>query len=113
MQRRQFDGRGRFGRDALCHEAAALRVAAGMMRTKRRRNAEAGFTLLEAIVAIVVLLATLVPLYALVSSVSRSAFRVDEANRRAEFETDALNIMATVNPMETPNGALDLGPYAV
>jgi hypothetical protein len=74
---------------------------------------EAGFTLLEAIVAIVVLVAALVPLYTLISGVSQSAFRLDEANRRAEFETDALNIMSTVNPMDKPAGAIDLGPYAV
>ena len=76
-------------------------------------RSEAGFTLLEAIVAIAVLLAALVPLYTLISSVSRSAFRVDEANRRAEIETDALNIMSTINPMDQPSGSLDLGPYAI
>jgi general secretion pathway protein I len=74
---------------------------------------EAGFTLLEAIVAIAVLLAALVPLYALVSNVSQSAFRVDQANHRAEIETDALNIMAVVNPMEKPEGLVDLGAYSV
>jgi len=76
-------------------------------------RSQAGFTLLEAIVAIVVMLAAVVPLYVLVSSISRSAFRVDEANRRAEFETDALNIMSTINPMDKPAGTVDLGPYAV
>jgi general secretion pathway protein I len=78
-----------------------------------RPTSQAGFTLLEAIVAITVLVAALVPLYTLISNVSRSAFRVDEANRRAEFETDALNILSTVNPMDTPAGSIDLGPYVV
>jgi len=77
------------------------------------RRSQAGFTLLEAIVAIVVLFATLVPLYVLISSVSRSAFYVDQANREAEYETDALNIMSQVNPSLVPVGSVDLGPYAV
>jgi general secretion pathway protein I len=81
--------------------------------TSATARSQAGFTLLEAIVAIVVMLAAVVPLYVLVSSISRSAFRVDEANRRAEFETDALNIMSTVNPLDKPAGTIDLGPYAV
>jgi|SRR5580658_422908 general secretion pathway protein I len=81
--------------------------------TTRTDRPQAGFTLLEAIVAIAVLAAALVPLYMLISSVSRSAFRVDQANRRAEIETDALNIMSTINPMDKPSGSLDLGPYAV
>jgi general secretion pathway protein I len=91
-----------------------MRVAAGsgvLIMTTRR--AEAGFTLLEAIVAIAVLLAALVPLYILISNVSRSAFHVDQVNRLAEIETDALNIMETVNPMLKPAGSIDLGPYAV
>jgi prepilin-type N-terminal cleavage/methylation domain-containing protein len=78
-----------------------------------RRKPSAGFTLLEAMVAIAVLAAVLLPLYELISNVSRSAFRVDEANRRAEIETDALNIMSTINPMDKPAGSIDLGPYAV
>src|SRR5579859_6108630 len=98
----------------LPDEPAALRIEAGMMRAgAATARSQAGFTLLEAIVAIVVLFATLVPLYVLVSSVSRAAFRVDEANRQAEFETDALNIMSTINPMDNPSGSVDLGPYAV
>ena len=59
------------------------------------------------------LFATLVPLYVLISSVSRSAFYVDQANREAEYETDALNIMSQVNPSLVPVGSVDLGPYAV
>ena len=78
-----------------------------------RRKSEAGFTLLEAIVAITVLTATLIPLYLLIATVSRSAFRLDESNRIAEIELDALNVMSIVNPMEKPVGAVDLGPYAV
>jgi type II secretory pathway pseudopilin PulG len=78
-----------------------------------RRPPAPGFTLLEALVAIAVMAGVLVPLYALISGVSLSALRVDQANRRAEVETDALNIMSTVNPMEKPVGSLDLGPYAV
>jgi general secretion pathway protein I len=91
-----------------------MRVAAGSgLLMTAKRPGEAGFTLLEAIVAIAVLLAALVPLYVLISNVSRSAFHVDQVNRLAEIETDALNIMETVNPMAAPAGSIDLGPYAV
>ena len=72
-----------------------------------RRKSEAGFTLLEAIVAITVLTATLIPLYLLIATVSRSAFRLDESNRIAEIELDALNVMSIVNPMEKPVGAVE------
>jgi general secretion pathway protein I len=78
-----------------------------------RRKSEAGFTLLEAIVAITVLTAALVPLYLLITTVSRSAFRLDQSNRGAEIELDALNVMSIVNPMEKPEGAIDLGLYTV
>lgn len=84
-----------------------------MKRRAHHRSSQAGFTLLEAIISIAVLLAALVPLYVLVSSVSQSAFRLDQANHRAEIETDALNIMAAVNPMDKPEGTVDLGPYSV
>ena len=83
------------------------------MAGARTRAGEAGFTLLEAIVAIALLAATLVPIYALFSTTLRSAFRISEANRMAEIEQNALDVMATVNPMERPTGRLDLGPYAV
>ena len=76
-------------------------------------RSQAGFSLLEAIVAIVVLVAALVPLYVLISQVSRSAFKVDQANREAEYETDALNIMSQINPTANPTGAVDLGAYTV
>lgn len=82
-----------------------------MMAARHRR--EAGFTLIEAMVAVAVLLTALVPLYLLINSVTESAFRLDQANRRAEIEADALNIMSTVNPMDKPAGSIDLGPYAV
>ncbi len=86
-----------------------------MMRGIKRATprSQAGFTLLEAIIAIVVLVATLVPLFVLITQVSRSAFKVDQANRQAEYETDALNIMSQVNPTLNPVGAVDLGAYTV
>ena len=80
---------------------------------QRDRAMAAGFTLLEAIVAIALLAATLVPIYALFSTTLRTAFRISESNRYAEIEQNALDVMYTVNPMKRPTGSVDLGPYRV
>jgi hypothetical protein len=78
-----------------------------------RSRGEEGFSLLEAIVALALLSAVLVPLHLLIGGATRSALHLDHANRVAEIELNALNIMDAVNPMERPQGSIDLGPYVV
>lgn len=73
----------------------------------------AGFALLEAVFALVLLAAALIPLYMLIGGASQSAFRLERNNRLAEIELNALDLMSAVNPMERPEGVVDLGPYVV
>jgi general secretion pathway protein I len=77
------------------------------------RHGEEGFSLLEAIVALALLSAALLPLYLLISAAAQSAGRLDRSNRQGEIELNALEVMYAVNPMERPDGRVDLGPYAV
>ena len=72
-----------------------------------------GFALLEAIVAIAVLAATLVPIFGLVSASLNNAFRLSQAELRAELEMSALEVIYSVNPMIQPKGQIALPPYRV
>jgi general secretion pathway protein I len=75
------------------------------------RQREAGFTLLEAIVAIALLGALLVPLYTLMSRNLDGLVRVGQANLQSEVTLNALAVLDTVNPMERPEGSVALGTY--
>lgn len=81
-----------------------------IVRVSARRH-EAGFTLLEAIVAIALLGALLVPLFSLMSRNLDGLFRVGEANLRSEVTLNALAMLDTVNPMERPEGSMAMGNY--
>lgn len=80
------------------------------VRVSARRH-EAGFTLLEAIVAIALLGALLVPLYSLMSRNLDGLVRVGLANQQSEVTLNALALLDTVNPMLRPEGSTPLGPY--
>ncbi len=81
--------------------------------TSSSHRADAGFTLLEAIVAIALLGALMVPLYSLMSRNLDGLFRVGEANLRSEVTLNALALLDTINPMERPEGDVSLGSYVV
>lgn len=74
---------------------------------------QAGFTLLEAIVAIALLGALMVPLFSLMSRNLDGLFRVGEANLRSEIQLNALSLLDTINPAERPEGTHQLGNYTV
>jgi type II secretory pathway pseudopilin PulG len=76
-------------------------------------QARFGFALLEAIVAIAVLAAALVPIFGLVSASLNNAFRLSQAELRAELEMSALEVIYSVNPMVQPKGQIGLPPYRV
>lgn len=87
--------------------------AAMVAQTPPRRIRDAGFTLLEAIVAIALLGALLVPLYSLMSRNLDGLFRVGEANLRSEVMLNALALLDTVNPMDRPQGSQAMGNYVM
>jgi general secretion pathway protein I len=79
----------------------------------RSASAEAGFTLLEGLVAIALLAGTMFAIFTLVGGVLSSANRVGRSNETAQVTLNALEVMNTVNPMLQETGKIDLGPYTV
>ena len=74
---------------------------------------EQGFALLEAIVAVTILSASLVPIYMLMSTSLFSAHRLAEVNRHAEAEASALEVIRAVNPMLQSDGKITAGRLSV
>jgi general secretion pathway protein I len=75
---------------------------------KRRQQ---GFTLLEAIVAMVLIAGAGMALFSWINTNIISLSRVQEINAQAEAQANVLAYMNTVNPMMTPEGKADLGFY--
>ena len=82
-------------------------------RSQQTGSDRFGFALLEAIVAIAVLAATLVPIFGLVSASLNNAFRLSQAELRADLEMSVLEVLYSVNPMVQPKGQIALPPYRV
>jgi general secretion pathway protein I len=72
------------------------------------RAAEGGFSLLEAVVALAILAAAGMALFAAISLSRAEAARGQDAALR-----DALAVIGQVNPMHTPRGEEPLGPFAM
>jgi general secretion pathway protein I len=68
-----------------------------------------GFSLLEAIVALAILTTAGLALFAWISASFDSLNRIEDNNRRAAAELNALEYLKTVNPMQTPTGNVTLG----
>jgi hypothetical protein len=75
--------------------------------------AEAGFGLLEAMVAIALLAGTMVAIFALVAGILDSAHRVGRSNQQVQLTLNAIETMMAVNPMLQETGKLDVGPYTI
>ena len=79
------------------------------MRTDR----SAGFTLLETIVALVVLAGAMTGFFAFLSTVLTGADRAQKASLAYDRQMNALELANAINPMETPAGDFDLGAYRI
>jgi general secretion pathway protein I len=75
--------------------------------------ATAGFTLIEVIVALAILAAGLLAFYEFLASSLRAADRVRAAAEAYDRDQNALALAATLNPMVTPDGDFDIGPYRI
>lgn len=73
------------------------------------RLSQRGFSLLEAVVAIVLISSTGLALFGWINSSLINLGRVREVNARTETTQNALEYMAAVNPMLTPSGKTHLG----
>jgi hypothetical protein len=76
-------------------------------------RADAGFTLLEGLVAIALLAGTMAAIFALVGGILNSAHRVGRSNETAQVTLNAMEAMTLVNPMLQESGKIDLGEYKV
>jgi general secretion pathway protein I len=74
----------------------------------RSARAAAGFTLLEAIVALVLVGAVMIPLLSFVGTAARGLTTAAETNERSFAEQAAVAILDSVNPMIEPQGSLAL-----
>lgn len=72
-----------------------------------------GFTLIEAIVALVLVGGIGMALAGWLNSNLAILSRVQEANARSDATVNVLEFMEKVNPMQTPEGEADLGAYRI
>lgn len=77
----------------------------------RRHRKQRGFTLMEAIVALVMIATTGMALFSWVNSNIITLQRVQAANARDAATANALQYLHNVNPMATPEGKVTLGSY--
>lgn len=76
---------------------------------KTSPQAEAGFSVLEAMIAVAILATALIPLLTLQGQFIRSVESFERADVRLEARDSALTLLTSVNLMDYPNGTLDLG----
>jgi len=73
----------------------------------------AGFTLIETLVALVILAAVLLAFYQFLASALNAAAATQRAAAAYDRQQNALALATTLNPMETPEGIFDLGLYRI
>lgn len=79
----------------------------------RSARKERGFTLLEAIVAMVLISTVALAAYAWINGNLLALNRIHEVNARSEATVNVLEYMRVVNPMLTPDGMAELGDYRI
>jgi len=75
----------------------------------RRAHKQHGFTLIETIVALVLIATTGMALFSWINSNIMALSRVQEVNAEDAATQNALEYMADINPMVSPEGDADLG----
>jgi general secretion pathway protein I len=76
-----------------------------MIRANRRAS---GFTLLEAIVALVIMAAVMIPLLSFISATAQALITAAETNERSFAQQAAVAMLEPLNPLEEPAGTLSL-----
>src|SRR5450830_964415 len=77
------------------------------------RTRQAGFTLLEAIVALVLISSAGLALFSWINGNIMALTRIHDVNARSEATANILEYMDRVNPMLTPEGEAPLGTYSI
>lgn len=78
-----------------------------------RRKHQRGFTLIEAIVALVLIATTGMALFGWINSNIIALSRVQEQNSTNAATLNVVEYMYSINPMATPDGRADLGAYTL
>ncbi len=81
-------------------------------RSMHRRH-QAGFTLLEAIVAMLLISGAGMALFAWINTELGNVAKVQESNERAEAMVNAVEFMHSINPMLRPQGKMVFGTYKI
>lgn len=76
-----------------------------------RKNSQPGFTLIEAIVALVLIASVGMALFSWINTNIITLNRVQEINVQSEATRNIIEYMNAVNPMITPEGEVDFGSY--
>jgi len=79
----------------------------------RRRKSVAGFTLLEAIMAIALLAIAVMPLYEFFGRSLNGLYRAAESNQESDLNLTVIAYLTGLNPMERPEGEDALGAYRI
>jgi len=74
---------------------------------------QTGFTLLEAIVALVLISSAGLALFSWINGNIMALNRIHDVNARSEAAANILEYMDRVNPMLTPEGEAPLGAYSI
>ncbi len=77
------------------------------------RHGQRGFTLLEAVVAMVLISGAGSALFAWINSELSALARVQQSNARAEAMVNAIEFMHMVNPMLAPEGKFPFGVHSL
>lgn len=78
-------------------------------RIVKKHSRAHGFTLLEAIVALVILTTAGLALFSWINASFDSLHRIEYNNNRAAAEINAMEYLRNINPMATPEGEAVLG----
>ncbi len=85
----------------------------GVKGSAHPRTWQAGFTLLEAIVALVLISSAGLALFSWINGNITALNRIHEVNARSAATANILEYMDRVNPMLTPEGTAPLGAYSI
>ena len=78
-----------------------------------RKNSQRGFTLIEAIVALVLIGSVGMALFSWINTNIITLNRVQEINAQNEATRNIIEYMNAINPMITPQGEVSFGSYRV
>lgn len=76
-----------------------------------RKYPQLGFTLIEAIVALVLIASVGMALFSWINASIITLNRVQEINAQSEATRNIIEYMNAINPMITPEGEVDFGSY--